>query len=96
MSTDVKAAFVSAVLTVTPNLARIRGFTIASQAAAMAEVFFRDGTTAAAAGGNSFRVAIAPGEQCDMPLTPLGVRMMNGLFVSCPTSVAATVFFDGG
>lgn len=96
MSTDVKAAFVSATLTVSPNLVRIRGFTIASQAAAIGEVVFRDGTTAAAASGNTFKVAIAPGEQCDMPLTPLGVRMMSGLFVSCPASIAATVFYDGG
>jgi hypothetical protein len=96
MSTDVKAAFVSATLTVNDKLTRVRGFTIASQSASVTEVFFREGTSAGGTGGNSFRVPVAPGDQCSMSLTPLGVRFMTGLFVSCPTSVAATVFYDGG
>jgi hypothetical protein len=96
MSTDVKAYFCSAATTITHNLARIRGFVLTNHGPAYGEVTFRDGTSAAVTSGNTFKVGINASSEVQLAITPLGVRMKSGLFLSVPTSCGATVFCDGG
>lgn len=92
--TQVQAYHVSALSSVTTANSRLRALTISSKNANATHIALKNGSSI---GATKLKVEVPNSTALTHILIPdAGIRFESGVYVSVPTSIAATLYIDGG